>query len=133
MPLIGTFSAAGLTIPDLQALITQKLRAFIGDSVVNVQLLRNNSKKYTLIGAITRPGPYPLLQETTILDALATSGGFKDFANLKRIILRRGDKEFPFSYKEVIRGIHLEQNVRLATLETSSSLCESALGCRSKK
>ena len=113
LPLIGEFSAVGLTIPELKFLIAQKLAPFITDPVVNVQLLRNNSKKYTLIGAVAKPGLYPLLQQTTILDALAASGGFKDIANLKKIILRRGDKEFHFSYKDVIKGIHLEQNIQL--------------------
>lgn len=113
LPLIHDFSAVGLTIPQLQLLITQKLEPFISDPVVNVQLLRNNSKKFTVIGDIKMPGPYPLLRQTTILDALAASGGFNDFANLKKIILRRGDKEFPFSYRDIIRGKHLEQNIRL--------------------
>ena len=82
MPLIGTFSAAGLTIPELKSLITQKLEPFMADPVVNVQLLRNNSKKFTLIGEVMRQGPYPLLQETTVLDALAASGGLKDSRQL---------------------------------------------------
>jgi polysaccharide export outer membrane protein len=113
MPLIGTFSAAGLTIPDLVKLITQKLNAYIVDPVVNVQLLRNNSKKYTLIGGVVRPGPHPLLQETTVLDALAASGGLKELANLKKIVVRRGSREFHFNYKEAIEGKNLEQNIAL--------------------
>jgi polysaccharide export outer membrane protein len=113
MPLIHDFTAIGLTIPELQELITEKLSAFVIDPVVNVQLLRNNSKKYTLIGGVGKPGPYPLLQETTILDALAASGGFREFANQKDIILRRGTKEFHFNYKEVVKGKHLLQNINL--------------------
>jgi beta-lactamase regulating signal transducer with metallopeptidase domain/protein involved in polysaccharide export with SLBB domain len=113
LPLIDDFSVVGLTIPQLQLLITQKLDPFFNNPVVNVQLLRNNSKKFTLIGAIERPGPYPLLQQTTILDALDASGGFKDLANLKQVILRRNDKEFRFSYRDVVQGIHLEQNIKL--------------------
>jgi polysaccharide export outer membrane protein len=115
MPLINDFTAIGLTIPQLKELITEKLVAgqFVIDPVVNVQLLRNNSKKYTLIGGVGKPGPYPLLQETTILDALAAAGGFHEFANQKDIILRRGTKEFHFNYKEALKGKHLDQNINI--------------------
>jgi polysaccharide export outer membrane protein len=113
MPLIGTFNAAGMTIPALQRMITEKLGPFIADPVVNVQLLRNNSKQYTVIGGVNKSGPFPLLRETTILDALAASGGLKDFANLKKIVLRRGTREYPFGYRDVLRGKHLEQNITL--------------------
>jgi polysaccharide export outer membrane protein len=113
MPLIGDFKAIGLTSPGLQDLIVEKLGSFINEPVVNVQLLRNNSKKYTLIGGVFRGGPVPLLQETTILDALAAAGGFKDFANKKKIVLTRGSKKFPFNYNEVVKGNHREQNITL--------------------
>lgn len=113
MPLIHDFTVIGLTIPQLQQLITEKLSAFYNDPVVNVQLLRNNSKKYTIIGGVGKPGPYPLLQETTILDALAADGGFHEFANEKDIIIRRGTKEYHFNYKDVVKGKHLDQNITL--------------------
>lgn len=114
LPLIHDFTVIGLTIPQLQQLITQKLSAFMIDPVVNVQLLRNNSKKYTIIGGVGKPGPYPLLQETTVLDALANDGGFHEFANQKDIIIRRGTKEFHFNYKDVIKGKNVkQQNITL--------------------
>lgn len=83
MPLIGTISAAGLTVQQLQDLIAEKLGSYVRDPVVNVQLLRNNTKRYTLLGVVIRPGPYPLRPGTTILDALA-DGGFGDSANAKK-------------------------------------------------
>jgi len=66
VPLIGDFKAIGVTIPELQSLITQKLKDYINEPIVNVQLLRNNSKKYTLLGGVLKSGPYPLVQQTTI-------------------------------------------------------------------
>lgn len=113
MPLIHDFTVIGLTIPQLQQLITEKLSAFYNDPVVNVQLLRNNSKKYTIIGGVGKPGPYPLLQETSVLDALAADGGFHEFANEKDIVIRRGTKEFHFNYKDAMKGKNMKQNINL--------------------
>ncbi len=113
MPLIGNFKAIDMTIPQLQEMLTVKLRDEGGilEPVVNVQLLRNNSKQYTLVGGTARNGPVPLLRETTILDALVGAGGFKEFANRKDIILRRGTVEYHFNYTQVIKGQHMEQNI----------------------
>lgn len=113
MPLIGNFRAIGLTIPGLEEVIKEKLRAFINDPVVNVQLLRNNSKQYTVMGGVLKSGAFPLLRPTTILDAMAACGGFKDFANPKKIYLMRGSKKYPFNYNEVRKGIHTEQNITI--------------------
>ena len=113
IPLIHDFRALGLTCPELQDVIEKKLGDFINDPVVNVQLLRSNSKKYTLIGGVGRTGPVPLTQQTTVLDALAAAGGFKDFSKPTKIIIWRGTKKFYFNYKQVIKGEHMEQNITL--------------------
>ena len=129
LPLIGELNAVGLTLPEFRSLIAQKLDAYIADPVVNVQLLRNNSRKFTLIGGILKPGPYPLLQETTILDALAASGGLDVLAVPDKIVLLRGQATLRplgdgstsftasevrhFNYNEAVNGIHPEQNLAL--------------------
>ena len=114
MPLIGNFRVIGFTLPQLTDLLTQKLKddAGILEPVVNVQLLRNNSKQFLLIGGVGRSGPVPLLRETTILDALSAAG-FKEFAHKKKIILRRGTNEYKFNYTEVVKGVHMEQNITI--------------------
>jgi polysaccharide export outer membrane protein len=114
MSLIGTFRAAGFTGPQLTDLITQKLRDDGGilEPIVNVQLLRSNSKSYTMLGAVLRPGPTPLIQETTVLDALSLAG-FQEFANKSKITIRRGNKIFKFNFKDAVKGKNLDKNIRL--------------------
>jgi polysaccharide export outer membrane protein len=60
---------------------------------------------------VLKSGQYPLQRETTILEALSAAGGFKDFANPKKIVLRRGTQEFHFNYKDVIHGKHMDENI----------------------
>jgi polysaccharide export outer membrane protein len=72
-----------------------------------------NSKKYFVIGEVARPGPYPLTVPTTVLEALVTAGGFRDFANQKKILILRGAQRLKFNYKEVVAGKHTEQNIVL--------------------
>ncbi|HVV45329.1 MAG TPA: polysaccharide biosynthesis/export family protein [Bryobacteraceae bacterium] len=116
MPLIGTFRAAGFTGPQLTDLITQKLRDDGGilEPIVNVQLLRSNSKHYTVMGAVLRPGPVPLIQETTLLDALSLAG-FQEFAKKDKITVRRGNKiVVTFNFKKAAsKGEGLDKNITL--------------------
>ena len=47
------------------------------------------------------------------MDALASAGGFKDFANTKKIEIHRGTKKFLFNYKDVSKGKNLEEDIEL--------------------
>jgi polysaccharide export outer membrane protein len=121
MPLIGLVKADGLTQTELSAAIAQKLLAvaFQNAPDVNVQVTRNNSKKYSILGAVGKPGEYPLNGETTVLDAFANCGSFQPFANTKKIRILRNipgaaaPKKFLFNYKDVSQGKHMEQNIVL--------------------
>lgn len=113
VPLIGILSASGLSVAELTVALKEKLSALIIDPEVNVQVVRINSKKYSILGGCARQGEFPLIGEVTILDAFANCGGFKDFANLKGIYVLRGSQRIKFNYRDVIRGKHMEQNIQL--------------------
>jgi polysaccharide export outer membrane protein len=114
MPLIGEIKADGLTVADLKTVITQKLNdCCLNDPDVSVQVTRINSKSVLLIGGVGHPGKFPLTEKTTVLDALVGSGGFREFANQKKIYILRDGKKIFFNYKDVIQGKHVEQNIEL--------------------
>lgn len=113
VPLVGPVLANGLTAAELTLAIRQRLSAVIIEPEVNVQVLRNNSKKFTILGGCGRTGEFPLVGEVTVLDALASCGGFREFANLKKIYVLRGTQQLKFNYREVIKGKHMEQNIAL--------------------
>jgi polysaccharide export outer membrane protein len=113
MSLIGVVKADGLTALELTAAIKDKLLQVLNSPEVNIQVVRNNSKKFYIIGGVIRQGEFPLTGETTVLDALANTGGFKDFAKLKKIRILRGTHQYYFNYKDVSKGRHMEQNIVL--------------------
>jgi polysaccharide export outer membrane protein len=113
MPLVGEVMAAGQTVAELTSAIKEKLNAVIIEPEVNIQVVRYNSKKYSIFGGCLRQGEFPLIGEVTVLDAFANCGGFKDFANLKKIYILRGSEKLKFNYADVIKGKHMEQNITL--------------------
>ena len=76
-----------------------------------------------ILGMVVRPGAYLLTSSTTVLDAIAMAGGFKDFAKQKSIyVLRQApdgtQNRIPFNYKDVIKGKDPAQNIRLQAGDT---------------
>jgi polysaccharide export outer membrane protein len=113
--LIGEMTAAGLTPGQLEKQIGDVLKAkeILNKPQVTVQVTQINSKKYFILGEVLKPGPNPLVVPTRVLEALVNAGGFKDFANTKKIEIVRGNQRFKFNYKDVIKGKHTEQNIWL--------------------
>jgi polysaccharide biosynthesis/export protein len=123
LPLIGDVQAAGRTPPELEQDITDKLKAFITDPQVVVIVQEIHSLKFNILGEVNKPGSYPLTAGTTIVDAIATAGGFKDFAKKKGIyVLRPGlngnQYRLEFNYQDFIKGKDTKQNIALKPRDT---------------
>ena len=117
LQLLGDIQAAGSTPEALTQVIYEGLSKLktLDKSEVTVAVTSVNSKKYFIQGEVLKPGAYPLLIPTTILEALVNAGGFRDFANQKKIVVLRGGARFQFNYREVIAGKKREQNIYLQT------------------
>jgi polysaccharide biosynthesis/export protein len=123
LPLIGEIQAAGLSPLQLEQNITAKLRDFITTPEVTVIVQQVNSRKFNILGEVSKPGAYPLTASTTILDAIATAGGFRDFAKKTGVyVLRKGprgtENRLNFNYKDFIKGKNPSQNIRLEPNDT---------------
>lgn len=123
LPLIGELQAGGQTPRQLEQEIAKRLQSYISEPEVTVIVQDAKSQRINILGMVARPGSYLLAGSTTVLDAIAMAGGFKDFAKQKAIyVLRTGEdgaqKRLPFNYKEVIKGKSPEQNVRLLPRDT---------------
>ena len=118
MPLVGELQAAGQTPNQLEQAIAAKLASYISEPEVTVIVTDGRSQKINILGLVARPGEYLLTGTTTVLDAIAMAGGFKDFAKRKSMYVLRTEpggtqKRIPFNYKDVIKGKSGDQNIRL--------------------
>ena len=113
LPLIGDVQAGDQTPMQLTKTITEMLGKYINNPDVNVIVTEVRSKKYYIDGEVLKPGTYLLVTPTTVLEALSNAGGFRDFANTKKIRILRGGNILHFNYKDVSRGKNLEQNIKV--------------------
>lgn len=118
IPLVGDVQASGLTPERLGEQLKQALSDFINAPDVSVSLQAVNSKKFFITGEVYRAGEYSLATPTRVFDALSNAGGFKDFANKKKIIIMRGAERLKFNYQDILRGKNLEQNILLENGDT---------------
>ena len=113
VPLVGEIQAAGLTPEKLSLNIAESLQKVMVHPEVTVGVEKVNSKKYYINGEVNRPGSYPLVIDTTVLEALVNAGGFRDFANTKKIVILRGTERIKFNYNQVTKGKNMDQNILL--------------------
>jgi len=112
--LVGDVQASGLTPEALALAIKERVKAYLNDPDVTVSVLAVKSKKFLINGEVNKPGEYPLVIPTRVFQALVNAGGFRDFANKKKItIIHDNNKRDFFNYNEVLKGKKLEQNIYL--------------------
>jgi polysaccharide biosynthesis/export protein len=123
LPLVGEIQASGRTPLQLEQDITDKLKTYISEPEVTVMVQESKSQKFNILGMVSKPGSYTLDSSTTVLDAIALAGGFRDFAKKKNIYILRKDtlgqpQRIPFNYKDVIAGKNPQQNIALQADDT---------------
>ena len=118
LPMINDVQAAGLTPARLAEDVTGALRKHLKEPDVAVIVEQVHSKKFYVIGEVTRPGAYPLQAPTSVLQALTAAGGFREFANTKKIQVLKNAGRVLFDYRAVIEGKKPWQNVQLEPGDT---------------
>jgi polysaccharide biosynthesis/export protein len=90
LPWVGAVEAAGLSIPELEELLVQRLRAaHLRNPQVAVNLGEARSRMITVDGQVNKPGLYSVLGRTTLLQGIALAGGTTEFSNSELIVIFR--------------------------------------------
>ncbi|MEM7816985.1 MAG: polysaccharide biosynthesis/export family protein [Candidatus Aenigmatarchaeota archaeon] len=89
-PLIGDLKVAGLTIPELDELLTEKLKEYIKRPEVSITLRKIGGSRVVLLGEVTWPGVYNVSGTKTVLELIGMAGDFTRDAVKSSVILIRG-------------------------------------------
>jgi polysaccharide export outer membrane protein len=88
IPLAGHVRAAGLTTKQLERSIRSALsKGIVRDPRVNVEIALY--RPYYILGEVKKSGEYPYRLGLTVMDAVASAGGFTYRANEGKVYLRR--------------------------------------------
>ena len=91
--LIGDVNANGLTPAELDEVITSRLSEYVQNPEVTVLVTAIKSNQILVMGQVTRPGPYPMEANFTVLEAVAIAGGYTETAGLNRVTVTRRSRE----------------------------------------
>jgi len=88
VPLAGHLKAAGSTTRQLERTIAAALsKGIVRDPRVNVEIALY--RPYYILGEVKKSGEYPYRLGLTVMDAVASAGGFTYRANENKVYLRR--------------------------------------------
>jgi polysaccharide biosynthesis/export protein len=93
-PLIGRVQAAGLSVRQLEGLLAKRFAdGYLVSPQVAVTVTQHKSQQVYVMGAVSKPGPYPLQRQTTLLEALSAAGGTTPDAGFEVILTHAADKQ----------------------------------------
>jgi polysaccharide biosynthesis/export protein len=109
-PLIGAAKLAGFTVPEAEKAIAQALKSggFMQLPQVTITLVQARRKLVSVLGAVGRPGQFPLeTTNTRLSDILALAGGISPAGSDTVIITGQRDSK-PFRQEVNIATTYLE-------------------------
>jgi polysaccharide export outer membrane protein len=118
IPLLHDIQAAGLTAMQLRDKIARALAEFLPNPEISVGVIEVHSLRVSVLGEVLKPGVLELRGRTTILEAIAMAGGFRDFASPSKITVIRVDdqgqtQKIRFNYNKAINNSPDEPNLLL--------------------
>ncbi len=122
LQLLNDIQASGLTPEQLRQRVMKAAAKFMEDPNVTVTVKTINSRKVFVTGAVSKPGSYPLMGPTTVMQLLAMAGGIQEFADSKNITILRTENgrqlALRFNYNDVAKRKTLQQNIELKPGDT---------------
>jgi protein involved in polysaccharide export with SLBB domain len=88
LPLVGEVKAAGLKVGEFQEAVQKALSdGYLKEPRVSAEVL--GFRPFYILGEVTKPGTYPYTSGLTVLNAVATAGGYTYRADKKQVFIKR--------------------------------------------
>ena len=118
---IGDVEVIGLTLTELADYLKTLYQTVFSDPIVTTTLVQSNSLRYTVMGNVAGPGIFYLDYPITLVQVIARSGGFTEWANKEMTLVREQvdgpDRELfegntmEFDYDRFISGKDIGRNI----------------------
>ena len=117
-PFLGRLDVAGSTPREVADVIAAGLkdRQILREPQVTVFVAESNSLRITVMGAVARPGTFPVVPGMTAVQAVSMAGGFNALASQNDTVLtrREGDqvRRYPVPMRRISDGREPDVEVR---------------------
>jgi polysaccharide export outer membrane protein len=98
IPLAGDVSVGGASLAAAQETVKHALEPeFLKDARVTIELL--TLRPFFILGEVEKPGQYTYATGLTVLDAVATAGGFTYRANTHKVMIKHAAEDQETAYR----------------------------------
>ena len=120
--LIGDIKVAGLTINQAMNKVAKKFKRYILNPIVTIVPVEFKSKSFTILGKISKPGTYQIINNSKLIDSIAIAEGLSigifennsiELADLEHAFIRRDNKVLPINFIELVRKGNSLHNIPL--------------------
>jgi polysaccharide biosynthesis/export protein len=114
VPLAGNVPVAGLSLAEAQAAVRERLKTYIRDPQVVLEIKEYRSQVFFANGQFRTPGAYPVKGTTTVLEGIGAAGGITDEGNLSGAYLVRSGQVVPIDFVSLFTRGTMALNLPLA-------------------
>jgi polysaccharide export outer membrane protein len=118
LPLLGEIQAAGLTVADLSARLSELYGRTIKGAQVTVSVREIRSRPVFFLGGISKTTPLQVTQSLTLSQALSLAGGVSPGADLEKAFVLRGDRVIGVDFARLIQKGDVTQNIQIMPGDT---------------
>jgi len=120
-PLIGDIKAEGLTLTQLDGLITEKLKIYVKAPEVSIMIRRfgEQANKVSILGEVLAPGVYKFSSPPSVTEVVASAGGYTKYSVINSIMVIRnagiGNKPeaIRINLAHILKGNKYSNNISL--------------------
>jgi polysaccharide export outer membrane protein len=114
LPLVGRIHAAGMTLQELEVDLIRRLKEYIREPQVFVDVVQFRSAPVYFVGLFTRPGIYPLQGNRTLTEMLTSVGGMLPNAS-RHLVITRHEEYGPIPLPSAV----VDPEKQISTVEIS--------------
>jgi polysaccharide export outer membrane protein len=118
LPIAGEIRVSGLTVSGAQTKIQEKLRTYLKDPWVVVEIAEYKSHPLYLLGQFRAPGTVYMDRPLNLAQGIALGNGFDITADLRGARLNRGNRTLPVDVYDLLVNGNVKQNAWLQAGDT---------------
>jgi polysaccharide export outer membrane protein len=110
-PHVGVVAVAGRTIPEIRALLTDRLRKYVENPQLDVRVAAFRGNRAQVTGEVVQPTPVPITDvPLRVQDAIAAARGFTPDADWSNVTLSREGRVYKLNLQALYENGDLSQN-----------------------
>jgi polysaccharide export outer membrane protein len=118
LPMVGAVHVSGLTLAQAQELIRDKLRKYLQEPWVVVEVAEYRSHPLYLLGQFKSPGTFYMDRPMNLIQGIAMGNGYDSNAYLRGARLNRNNRIVPVDVYDLLRNGNPKHNVWLQAGDT---------------